>query len=48
MPVLVFHRHISEFYGLGCFQSGSLAEVRASMFMVEEYVGTRTIRKLLR
>eukprot|EP00879_Flechtneria_rotunda_P016495 GHRR01017262.1.p1 GENE.GHRR01017262.1~~GHRR01017262.1.p1 ORF type:complete len:686 (+),score=297.60 GHRR01017262.1:270-2327(+) len=41
------HPNITRFLGLGCFSHGSLAEVRESMFMVEEYVGTRTLRKLI-
>ena len=41
-------RNITRFLGLGCFAHGSLAEVRESMFMVEEYVGERTLRKLIR
>lgn len=41
-------RNITRFFGLGCFAHGSLAEVRESMFMVEEYVGERTLRKLIR
>jgi hypothetical protein len=41
-------RNIVRFLGLGCFAHGSLAEVRESMFMVEEYVGDRTVRKVIR
>eukprot|EP00775_Hariotina_reticulata_P003117 gene3117-3395_t len=41
------HPNITRFLGLGCFCHATLAEVRESMFMVEEYVGTRTIRKLI-
>jgi hypothetical protein len=41
-------RHITQFLGLGCFQCGSLPQVRSSIFMVEEYVGKRCLKKLLR
>ena len=40
--------NLTRFLGLGCFAHGSLAEVRESMFMVEQYVGKRTLRKLIR
>jgi serine/threonine protein kinase len=39
--------HIPRFYGLGCFDHASLAAVRSSLFSVEEFVGTRSLRRLL-
>ncbi|KAI8474943.1 MAG: hypothetical protein J3K34DRAFT_517795 [Monoraphidium minutum] len=41
------HPNIPCFYGLGCFDHASLAAVRASLFSVEEFVGTRCLRRLL-
>lgn len=41
-------RHITRFVGLGCFRHDSLAEVRGSIFMVEEYVGLRCLRRVIR
>jgi len=41
------HSHIPRFYGLGCYSHASLPAVRGSLFSVEEFVGTRSLRRLL-
>jgi hypothetical protein len=39
---------ISEFLGLGCFYAHTLSDVRSSIFIVEEYVGTRSLRRVIK
>lgn len=41
------HEHIAAFKGMGCYSASTNEAVRATLFYVEEYVGSRTLRSLV-
>ncbi|KAI8468772.1 MAG: kinase-like domain-containing protein [Monoraphidium minutum] len=42
------HRHLVKLLGLGCFHHTTPEDLRGSLFMVEEFVGTMSLKALLR
>ncbi|KIY97670.1 hypothetical protein MNEG_10291, partial [Monoraphidium neglectum] len=42
------HRHLVRLHGLGCFHHASPEDLRGSLFMVEEFVGTMSLKAILK